>query len=63
VGGQLHVPAALPPGKRPGTHRIGGWVIYSELIQVKQGVRDELAKFRALILHIFMKCDSILCEF
>jgi hypothetical protein len=26
VGGQLHVPAALPPGKRPGTHCIGGWV-------------------------------------
>jgi hypothetical protein len=26
VSGQLHVPAALPPGKRPGTHCIGGWV-------------------------------------
>ena len=26
VGGQLHAPAALPPGKRPGTHCIGGWV-------------------------------------
>jgi hypothetical protein len=26
VGGQLHAPAALPPGKRPGTHFIGGWV-------------------------------------
>ena len=25
VGGQCHVPAALPPGKRPGTHYIGGW--------------------------------------
>jgi hypothetical protein len=25
VGGQLHAPAALPPGKRPGTHCIGGW--------------------------------------
>jgi hypothetical protein len=23
VGGQLHAPAALPPGKRPGTHCIG----------------------------------------
>jgi hypothetical protein len=22
VGGQHHAPAALPPGKRPGTHRI-----------------------------------------
>jgi hypothetical protein len=21
-----HAPAALPPGKRPGTHCIGGWV-------------------------------------
>jgi hypothetical protein len=26
VGGQLHTPAALPPGKRPGTHCIGGWM-------------------------------------
>jgi hypothetical protein len=26
VGGQLHAPAALPPGKRPSTHFIGGWV-------------------------------------
>jgi hypothetical protein len=26
VSGQLHTPAALPPGKEPDTHRIGGWV-------------------------------------
>ena len=26
VGGQRHAPAALPLGKRPGTHCIGGWV-------------------------------------
>jgi hypothetical protein len=26
VGGQLHAPTALPPGKGPGTHCIGGWV-------------------------------------
>jgi hypothetical protein len=26
VGGQLHAPAVLPPGKRPGAHCIGGWV-------------------------------------
>jgi hypothetical protein len=26
VGGQRHAPAALPPGKRPGTPCIGGWV-------------------------------------
>jgi hypothetical protein len=26
VGGQPHAPAALPPGKRPGTHCTGGWV-------------------------------------
>jgi hypothetical protein len=26
VGGICHTPAALPPGKRPGTHFIGGWV-------------------------------------
>ena len=26
VGGQCNAPAALPPGERPGTHFIGGWV-------------------------------------
>jgi len=26
VGGQRHAPAALPTGKRPGIHCIGGWV-------------------------------------
>jgi hypothetical protein len=26
VGGQLHAPAALSPGKRPGTNCTGGWV-------------------------------------
>jgi len=26
VGGRPPPPAALPPGKRPGTHCIGGWV-------------------------------------
>jgi hypothetical protein len=26
VGGQIHAPAALPPGKRPVTHCTGGWV-------------------------------------
>ena len=25
-GWSRHAPAALPPGKRPGTHCIGGWV-------------------------------------
>ena len=26
MGGQRHTPATLPPGNRPGTHCIGGWV-------------------------------------
>jgi hypothetical protein len=26
VGGQLHAPVALTPGKRPGTQCTGGWV-------------------------------------
>ena len=26
IGGQCHSPAALTPGKRPGTLYIGGWV-------------------------------------
>ena len=27
VGGQRNAPAALPPGKRPGTHLTGGWIV------------------------------------
>jgi hypothetical protein len=26
ASGELHTLAALPPGKKPGTHFIGGWV-------------------------------------
>jgi hypothetical protein len=26
VGDQRHAPAALPPGERPSTHCIGGWL-------------------------------------
>jgi len=26
VGGQRHAPAAVLPGKRPGTHCVEGWV-------------------------------------
>ena len=26
VSKQLHAPAFLPPGKNPGSYRIGGWV-------------------------------------
>ena len=26
VGGHYHAPAALPPGKTPGTYCIGGWL-------------------------------------
>jgi len=26
VDGQRHAPAALPPGKKAGTHCTGGWV-------------------------------------
>jgi hypothetical protein len=27
VGGQRYAPAALPPGKRPGTQRTGGFIV------------------------------------
>jgi hypothetical protein len=36
VGGQLHAPAALTPGKRPVTHFIGGWVGPDERIILKR---------------------------
>jgi len=27
VSGEIHAPAALPPGNYPGTQRAGGWVV------------------------------------
>jgi hypothetical protein len=44
VSGQLHAPAALPPGKEPpGAHWIGGWV------DLRAGLDDlEKRKFLAL---------------
>jgi hypothetical protein len=35
MAGQLHAPAALPPGKRPSTHYIGGWVLSRNTINFK----------------------------
>jgi len=39
MGGQRHAPAALPPGERPSTHCIGGWV------DPRAGL-DECGKYR-----------------
>jgi hypothetical protein len=41
MGGKRHAPAALPPGKRPGTHCTGGWV----------GSRAGLDRCRNTCLH------------
>ena len=41
VGGQRHAPAALTPGKRPGTQFIGGWV----------GPRAGLDRCEKFLLH------------
>jgi hypothetical protein len=43
MSGQLHAPAALPPGKNPGTHCIGGWV------DSRAGL-DDLKKWKFLTL-------------
>jgi hypothetical protein len=43
VRGQLHAPAALPPGKSPGTHFIGGWV------DPRAGL-DDMEKWKFFIL-------------
>jgi len=32
VGSQRQAPAALLPGKRPGTHRTGGWLLMTFLV-------------------------------
>jgi hypothetical protein len=40
VGGQLHAPAALSPGKRPSTHFIGGLVgPRAGLINIQDGIK------------------------
>ena len=44
MGGQHHALTALPPGKRPGTHRTGGWVGLSAGL-------DGCGKFRLLRPH------------
>ena len=52
VGGQRHAPATLPPGKRPGTHFIGGWV----------GPRDGLGGCENLALTEIRSSDSPACS-
>jgi hypothetical protein len=36
VGGQLHCPATLPLGERPGTHCVGGWVDQGQSVGVQK---------------------------
>jgi hypothetical protein len=44
MSGQLHAPAALPPGKSPFVHWIGGWV-------VPRAVLDAVVKRKILSPH------------
>jgi len=46
VCGQLHVPVALTPGKRPRAHFTGYWVGHSACLN--------FVKFVVLLLTIFM---------
>jgi hypothetical protein len=51
VSGQLHAPAALPPGKSPGTHFTGGWVYPRAGLDdkhIKYEAGEELAKAMGL---------------
>jgi hypothetical protein len=32
VGGKRHVGTTLPPGKRPGTYPVGGWVGFGAVL-------------------------------
>ena len=44
VGGQPHALATLSPGKRPGTHYVGGWVTprasLDECFSIKYGAQN-----------------------
>ena len=52
VGGQHHAPAALPLGKRPGTHGIGAWVGLDELGKfVPIGIRSPDCSARSESLY------------
>jgi hypothetical protein len=58
-GDQRHAPAALPPGKKPGTHFTGGWVntracvdgCGEEKISCIQRVRIAKPPTRSELLH------------
>jgi hypothetical protein len=55
LGGQCHAPAALSPGKRAGTHCIGGWFTIG-LTNDPSAVdtRDELPKKIGELLILMM---------
>ena len=43
VGDQSHAPAASLPGKRQGTHFIGGWVWMAAVNMPSQGLGPQLS--------------------
>jgi hypothetical protein len=59
VGGQRHALAPLPPGKRPGTHGIGGWGGHRAGLdgygksRPPTGIRSPDRPARSQSLHIF----------
>jgi len=54
VDGQRHDPAALPPGKRPASHRTGGWV-------GPRGGLDGCGKSDPRTVQPVASCYSITC--
>jgi hypothetical protein len=60
VGGQHHFPAALPPGKNPGTHifhiyalKICNAVWFIHFLSRPYSLHQQIHFFHALLLNIF----------
>ena len=45
VGDQRHAPAALPPGKRLGTHCVGGWVGWGPVLTCAENLAPTGIRF------------------
>jgi hypothetical protein len=65
VDGQLHAPAALPPGKRPGTHGIEGWVgprAGLDGCEKSRPHRDSILRPFSPYINIYIFCISVLTD-
>ena len=65
MGGQRHAPAALFPGKRPGTHCIGGWlgpkVGAGRVRKITPLLGFDPRAFHMVLLYVLYQCVCWFC--